>query len=245
MNSKHILLTGIATLALASSSFAVVYNGNGNTGFGGMVGNGSLDITDNGTNVNVVFTKAAGNLNDALVIYIDSVGGGFNNSSGFSDANDALRRAISGFDGGANRSLINFTNGFAPDYAIAFGVNGPNFGGLWALANGGNNSLPFQTSVNLSPNNNNNALTYTFNFSLASIGLTPGAGQTFKLFGTYISDTGFRSTEFILGNGSGTQGWNTFNQTSFVTYAPVPEPSTYALAGISGLAMLHLIRRRK
>src|SRR4029077_12335737 len=124
----------------------------------------------------------------------------FADTSGFADGADGLRRAISGFDGGGNRSLLTFSGGFLPDYAIALGPADDNFGGLWQLANGGANSLNFISSVNLSPTGNANSATYTFSFNVSQIGLTPNSGQSFELFGTYISDTGYRSTEAIAGN---------------------------------------------
>lgn len=185
-------------------------------------------------------------MNDALIIYLDSVPGGFTDTSGFSDANDGSRKAISGFDG-SNRSTLTFESGFDPDYAIALGPSDNSFGGLWQLADGGNNSLPYITSVNLSPTGTATAGTYTFSFSLADIGLTPGSGESFNLFGTYISNSGYRSTEAIAGDDTGTSGWNAFTQTGFATYTttPAPEPSTLALLGLSGLAGMVLVRRRQ
>jgi hypothetical protein len=60
--------------------------------------------------------------NDVFVLYIDSQSGGFGDTSTFSDGTDGLRKAISGFDGGANRSLLTMPSGFLPDYAIALGL---------------------------------------------------------------------------------------------------------------------------
>ena len=244
MKTKNLFATGIALVSFGFSALATNYAGNGNSGFGGAVGGGSLTLTDDGTTLFGTVTKGSGDFNDALVIYIDSVGGGFSDTSGFADVNDGLRKSISGFDGG-NRSTLTFGAGFLPDFAIALKPTSfENFGGLWSLANGGNNSLNFISSVGLTPTVNNNAATYTFGLSLASLGITPG--QSFKLFGTYISVGGYRSDEALAGNATGTQGWNAFTQTSFGTYtvAPVPEPTTLALAG-SGLALLYVLRRRR
>lgn len=242
-NYSSIVVAALASLSLPLA--AATFGGNNDTGFGGTIGNGSLALTDDGTTLTGTLTTGA-DMNDDLVIYIDSVSGGFADTSGFGDANDGSRRAISGFDGGANRSLMTFASGFRPDYAISLGPSDNSYGGLWQLANGGNNSLNFINSVNLSPLNAT-AGTYTFSISLTDIGLTPGAGQSFELFGTYTSNSGYRSTEAIAGNDTGTQGWNSFQQTSYATYTTtvVPEPSTLAICGLSGLATLLMIRRRR
>src|SRR5436190_14816455 len=112
----------VATLLLASSlgAYAATYSGNGNSGFGGPIGLGSLTLTDNGTTLFGQVNKGPNGFNDVLVLYIDSSPGGFADTSGFADSADGLRRAISGFDGGGNRSVMTFS-GMLPDYAIALG----------------------------------------------------------------------------------------------------------------------------
>jgi hypothetical protein len=104
-----------------------------------------------------------------------------------------------------------------------------------------------------------NAPTYTFSFSLANIGLTPGAGQSFELFGTFDSASGNRSGEAIAGNdmvdpvfsatNSAVKGFIPFVQTSFVTYTTttvVPEPTSLAFAaGFTFIAWLGLRRSQR
>jgi len=221
---------------------AATYSGNGASGFGGPIGLGSLTFTDNGTTVFGQVNKGPNNFNDVLVIYLSTLPGGFGDTSGFGDGADGLRRAISGFDGGGNRSLLNFANGFRPEYAIALGPSSDNFGGLWQLSTGGANSLGFVASVTLSPIGNAAYPMYTFSFNLSQVGLSPNTGATFELFGTYVSNTGYRSDEATAGNYSGVQGWNPFTQTAFESYTTVPEPSTMALVGAG---LLHLARRRR
>jgi hypothetical protein len=203
---------------------AANYPGNGNSGFGGAIGTGNLSLTDNGTTITGTVTRGNGDFKDVLVLYIDSVSGGFLDTSGFADGADGLRKAISGFDIATHRSILTFASGFLPDYAIALGFANENFGGLWQLTNGGANSLLFKTSVNLSPTGNPSAASYTFSFKFSEIGLAPG--QSFKLLGTYISNSGFRSGEAIAGNHDGTQGWNPFTQLTYGVYSgrePAPE----------------------
>src|SRR5436190_24364250 len=114
------LLLVLNFLALGLASYAATYSGNGNSGFGGPIGLGSLTLTDNGTTVSGTVNKGPNGFNDVLVLYIDSTAGGFSDTSGFADNADGLRKAISGFDG-ANRSLLAMSGGFLPDYAIALG----------------------------------------------------------------------------------------------------------------------------
>jgi len=249
MTSKTIIPT-IVAIAFGLTAHATIYSGNGNTSFGsGAIGNGSLTLTDNGVTVFGSLVVAGSGLGgNAFVLYIQAGGSpaGFGTTSGFNDNNDGNRAAISQYNGVGNQSILNFAGGFTPNYAISLVPNGANFGGLWQLANGGANSLPFVSSVSLSPTGTDVAGTYTFSFSLASVGLT--AGQSFNLFGLEVSTTGYSSAEAIGGTLSGSNGYNnTQTVTAFSTYTttPVPEPATLALVGLSGLATLVAVRRRK
>src|SRR5438874_12940091 len=106
MNLKTLLICALAGYSI--TALAATYSGNGNSGFSGPIGLGSLTLTDNGTTVSGTVNKGPNGFNDVLVIYLDSVGGGFSDTSGFADGGDGLRKAISGFDGGSNRSLMTF-----------------------------------------------------------------------------------------------------------------------------------------
>ena len=205
----------------------VIYSGNTNNGFGGAIGNGSLILSDDGTNVYGTLLPS-GPMDNALVLYLAPRPGGFTSTMGFQDAAEPLRTAISGYtatqnNGGPGQSVLTFESGFTPTYAIAVQPgNGVNYGGLWGLANGGGNSLPYITNVNLTPVGTDAAGSYRFSFNVTDIGLTAGAGQSFALFGTFVSDTGFRSTEAVAGSLTGIQGWNPFTQTAFATYTMIP-----------------------
>ena len=242
------LILASATAGL-SPAFASTYNGNGSTAWNGAIGNAQLTLSDNGTTVSGSLTTGAGLSGNAFVLYLQSAPGGFASTSGFNDNGDSLRSAISQYGGAGQQSTMNFSTGFAPNYAIGLQPgSGINFGGLWQLANGGANSLNFVNSINLSPTGSDAQGTYNFSFNLSDLGLTPGAGQSFELFGLQVSTTGYSSPEALGGNVSGTSGWgNTQTETSFSTYTTtaVPEPSTAALGVLSGMVgLLFLMRRR-
>lgn len=212
-------LAASALLLCGTGARAVNYTGNGDASFGGDIGNGALSLTDNGTNISGTITCGhGGNMYNVLVIYVDTgVGGGFTTTTNFADANDGNRIAISGYSG-SGRSVMTFTNGFAPQYAVAMGPSATSFGGIWKLANGGNNSLPYVDTVNLSPLQSQGP--FTFSFPATDLGLTNGVPATIKIFGTYISNSGYRSSEAIAGNDYGAfgAGWNPFVQTAYAVY---------------------------
>ena len=201
-------------LLVARPSRAETYQGNGDTGFGGAIGNGTLTLSDDGTNISGTLT-VGGSLSDVLVLYIQTGPGGFTNTSGFNDQGDGCRQAISGVSA-SGRSLLTLASGFQPNYAIALAPAAAGTGGLWQLANGGSNSLAYLGSVNLAPLNNSGP--YTFSFPAALIGMIPGVRATIQVFGTYIRTDGYRSTEAIAGDLAGVQGWTPFSQTAYADH---------------------------
>ncbi len=228
-----------AAVALVSAagiaSAATVYSsvGNGESGFGGVLGTGTISIdSETDGSLDFTFTKGTGGLFDAVVIYLEAGSAqGYTSTANFDDDADPLRQAISGFDG-TNRSILNFngTSGLSPNYAIAFDQT---FGGLWQLVeNGGANSLPFVTSVNLTPTGTTTSSTYTFSLNASDIGLTPGSGESFSFVATYLnSGNVFRSNEaFGGGFGASNPGYTTVTMSNAQVVQTVPEPGVLFLA---------------
>ena len=258
---KKTLIAAVASIALISGAFAQVTNafsGNGNTGFGGVVGNSSLQIVSlaDGT-LNFTWTRGSSDFNDALVVYIDSTSGGFADTLSFNDQGDALRSAISGASGGStgadanSRSIVTFNTGFTANYAFAANTG---FGGLWTLASGGNNSLVFNTATGFAPTGSATAATYSWSFNVSSIGLTANSGESFKFVGTYLNaGNSFRANEAIgfniAGGNPGNGGIGSYPNTiasSEATFQTIPEPSTYALIAMSAVALGgYVVRRRR
>ncbi len=177
-------------LAATSAAFATTYSGNGNTGFGGAVGESSLGITDSGGNLHFTLTLGAAATSlggNDIVFYIDSQAGGFGDTSGFTDTSDGGRTATSGENAGnPSRTTATFPAGFNADFALTVGDT---FGVVFGLVNGGTFTVP----ANGVSNFNHTGGTYTFDVGLSSLGLTQG--QSFKFLGSLISETAFRSDE--------------------------------------------------
>lgn len=244
-------LAAIAAVAIGmlagSASAATIFNasGNGQSGFGGVLGTGQIAIDNDATGaLNFTFTKGTGgNLNDAVVIYLASgTAQGFSSTANFSGTADGLRRAISGYDG-STRSTLNFS-GMSPNYAIAFDQN---FGGLWQLAEGGSNSLPFSRSVGLTPTGTATSATYSFSLNVSDIGLTANSGQSFRFFATYLNPSNvFRSNEaFGDGFGASNPGApSSVTMTNSLAVVTVPEPAMAPLV-VFGLVVPAVVSYRR
>ncbi len=250
---KTCLAVGLGLIVSFNGARGALYNGNGNTSFGGAVGTGSLTLTDNGTTVSGTFTKGSGSFSDNLVIYIDSRSGGFSTTSGFTDYGSLLRKAVSGADGVNTRQLADFASGFTADYAIALRPFKPaDPGSLFQLVNNGTFTL--LGSVNVSPTGTSSSSTYTFSFNLSDIGVAGGQGASIKFESTYIgignnNDAVIRSLESFESLAYDPDNPDRVIFSSIDTYiTAVPETTQSALAifgGIvTGFGLLRWARRR-
>ena len=218
----HLLATLSAGLLLAASpAQATNFAGNGNTGFGGPLGQGTLSVTDDGTNIIFTLQRGGGNLNDVVAIYIDTgAAGGYADTSTFTSTGNADVNAIAGYNG-SSRSVMTFTNGFRPSYAIAIQNN---YMDLFSLANPA--SFSYITGTGES---GASSASFSLTIQASQIGLTPGVSSSFRIFGTLTSSTAYRSTEAIAGDDYSAfgQGSYPFTQTAFATYnfAAPPSPS--------------------
>ncbi len=235
-----IMITGVA---LAGNVFGQIgtttISGNENTGFGGVVGNGSLQITnDIDGNLDFTFTRGSDDFNDFLVLYFDSASGGFTDTSSFTDTQDSHRNAISN-----GSTTLTFASGFTADYALAIR---PDFAGIWKLESGGEGSHAFQTAVPINPNNSNTATNYTWSFNVTDIGLSLGTQVDLGIVGAYTNgDNSFSSDEAFGGSViGGNPGFDGYSIDGFAT-ATIPEPSSIIMMGLTGLAAMGLTLQKR
>lgn len=218
------------------------YTGAG-TGFGGTVGNGSISLDSDATNLYIRFTAGAA-VNDLVAIFLDTRAGGFTDAD-MDDQGDGGRRALSQL---ANAADDAFDPGFLPD----FGLIVANFGDVLFELNAGNtaghlNFLDFQGANPVLNDPSGYAI------PLALLGVAPGGSIDFLV--AYTSDSGFLSNESIpaydplqnngnpgfgdgqFGGSVGSPGIGNFNR-----FTTVPTPGAIALFGFGAMAVA---RRRR
>ena len=237
----HFAAAGSLMLLLGAMTLpAAVYNGNQvvSPGFDGIVGNGSVTFTDNGTTIAGKFTRGGADtdvFNWSLVIFIDSVSGqGFGSNASISDKSSYAQRSISGVNyAGTQKSTVVFASGFAADYALVLNAYRP-ISALYKI-NNDSSLLLVRTLPDYSANPS--ARDYSFNMDWSEIGVT-GSGGSFKFESTYITTDGSRSLEsFETINGTVGYGTDTFDN-YHVYPSPVPEPTHIALGVFGGVAGL-------
>jgi hypothetical protein len=195
---KKKIALGVLFLCFLTARFfgQTIAPGNALNGFGGTLGNGTLEVLDDGDgNIHFILTTAGGFSSDDIVIYIagqSTIPGiaGFQDTSQFGDNGDSNREAVSGYNAYiATRSVATFPPGFQANYALA--IQGAS-SELYQLATGGNNSLVYLKSANGVSEWTN---TYTFTIAASDIGIS-GTG-TFRFLATLISTSAYRSNEAI------------------------------------------------
>ena len=216
------------------------------SGFGNVLGSNSKIYWDSsyaGGALNLGIQLGGGGLFDRGVIYIDSVAGGFADTTTINDNGDPGRAAISGNGTGGGTSELTFAAGFNPDYAITIEDG---FAGLFQLNAGGAGSLGFVTTLNFTPTGNPSLQQREGELLLSDIGLL--AGDSFKWVATYLnSGNAFRSDEL---NGQdtlpgGNIGNNPFTFDNYNLVQSVPEPATTTLLGVGLLAGVSWMRRKR
>ena len=232
----------------AMYSYSNPYPGNGAGAANSPVGHGSLTWGDNGTTLQCIFTPGSTVPSDyALVLYIDSVAGGFSSTSAFSDYGNPTKAAISGYKlSGASHSTATFASGFGADYALVIEPSEPNYNAVYSLDAGGSLTEVVGSS---SLGYTDNGVKCSVSFDWSKIGVGTGAPKTLNFESTYINvstSTG-RTLESFEGFANGSQsGWNSVMFANYDRYpvAAVPEPVSMALGIFGGMfVVVSRIRR--
>jgi len=227
---RTIVLAGACVLALAvSSAKATIYNDTvGGNLWGAGVGDiVSVEVTDDGTNINFKFNVNGDPTIDDYAKYmvmIDSVNGGDNVSNGWN-------RPI-GWGGPSGQGADYWLGSWADwgNGAETYKWNGSTWGGAQDATY--SNGL-----VSFSKNNNS----VTVSTGLSRLGL--GAGQTF-CFDAFTSGGGGTDGAIdSLGNpNQQIANWDQYSTATPVCYTTTPEPGSLALLGLGALA---IIRRKR
>lgn len=234
-------LSGLIPILCSPQIKAAVYYGNQvvtedpSFAFNGVVGTGSLNLSDNGSTISGVFNRGGGSgeqFGYSLVLFIDSVAGGVADTTQITD-NARVRTSVSGRSAsGYYKSSVIFASGFKADYALVLNANQDN-STLFRINS--DSSLTSLKGINLST-----IWPYspTFGFSLNWSDISGGGPNvtSFKFQSTYLDPDGYRSLESFEPM-SGSIGYNTTTFLSYNSYPtqPVPEPTNLALAGFGGL----------
>jgi hypothetical protein len=214
---------------ISSGEYPASYTGGG-SGFGGTLGNGTLYMDADSSNLYIGFAPGA-SLNDNVVIHLDTKPGGFTDAQ-MNDTGDPGRNLLTNLTRDDDDTFP-----VLPDYGIVIGQ----FGEVsFELTNGALNFISFQNDQT----GNSNTLAREFAIPRASLG-DPSAVNFFVSYG---SDTNFMSNESIplegfnaganpgFGAGGGTVVHANHDQ--FL----VPEPASIGLIGMGWIAGM---RRRR
>jgi hypothetical protein len=251
------LLASLLIIA-ACPAHATTYPGNGNSNFGGNLGEGSLTVTNDGSGgLDFAFAldgtsslSPSASPNNSIVIYIDnSTGGGIGTStSGMNDTSNGATVAISEYGGTGDQSTLNFGGLMNPQYGISLSDNNAID---YKLVDGG--SLTFTDNADVGTTSGNGETysisgnTWSVDLPAVDFGLSSFSGNTVKFVAIEVSQTGYSSNE-ATGSLTGNNGYgNTQTMTSVNTFtaASVPEGSSTALLGCGAGALVLLCRGRR
>lgn len=230
---------------LGVGEYAATYANGGGGGFGGTVGNSSISMDSDGTNLYIAFDPGA-SLNDNAVLYLDTRAGGVVDAE-MNDRADGGRAASSNLTQDVDDQMP-----IVPDFTVVFG----NFGTVVfeltthdqdesTATDGHLNFIAFEDDQN----GNDETVVREIAIPLATL----GNPNRVDFFTAYTAGSMFNSNESLpfspALNGGNNPGFDNDGTNMPVIYENanrftlVPEPSS-ALLCIAGLSAFLLTRRR-
>ncbi|MFW6348382.1 MAG: hypothetical protein ACOC2C_07220, partial [Cyclonatronaceae bacterium] len=213
------------TFSFSTLAPEVTLSGNGNSDFGGIIGNSTLEIGDDGSQLYFSFVRADGEtagFNDELVLYFSTGADGRSRiDSEVNDEASLQRRAVS--SAGANASELQFLEGFEATHAAVLSPDGSALFEIPADGAISNNDLNEVSGLSTASINED----FDFSFSYDDLGL--GENASFDIVGIYLNGSnGFTSNEgYGLGFPETNIGGQNFDFGSFISYPSGRETSAY------------------
>lgn len=215
---KKVLLFIFSLLCLEVFAQTTRYDGNGKSRFGGAIGQGSVEITDKGDSISFKLTKGLALFDSVMVFYIDGIDGGITSTAPLLPGTDLYSVAATGKLSETQKSVLNFTAGFQPDFTVVFNKDG---GALYFFEKDAQNNdvAVWGANITITPSGNNSSLEYLGAIAKTDVSVT--GPVTFKLVGTYIGANALRSDEGFGDNFVGydnTSSYTAYTTQSFSTY---------------------------
>jgi len=220
-----------------AGEYSATFSNGGGDQFGGTVGNGSISVDTDGTNLYLGF-QPGGDLNDVAVLYLDTRAGGIAEDA-MNDQADGGRNVASNI----NAPATNNTFPISADFAVAFAGFGTV---VYELTE--NPSLDEGTPTNDhlafvafqdDQTTNDATIAREIALDLATLGFT----DTADFFVAYGAESLFASNESIpfsitLNDGPNPGETTAITYENFNRFTTVPEPASLALVALGGVAML-------
>lgn len=221
---------------ISASEYPTAYMNGGGAGFGGTLGNATLHIDSDASSLYLGLQPGA-DLNDNVVIFLDTRGGGFGDPD-MNDTADPARNLSSNLTRDVNDVFA-----FDADFSVVMGA----FGIVVFELNAGNtpNHLNFISFEN-DQSGNSASLAREVALDLSTL----GNPTMIDFFAAYGSDTNFMSNEslplqnFNAGNNLGFDNDGTSNPVDHDNFNRfvIPEPGSLLLLWLGILATLGLAR---
>ena len=240
LNVREVIGLGLLVVGSLQYASGAIYYGPayGNDNSPALSG-GKLELST-GTDgaISGVFSKGVWTIqpDQSVVFYIDSLSGGFHDTSSFTTVGNALQNAAAGTGKNSEKSLVTFASGFEADYAIVLKPSAT-YAYLFKVVSPGTFDAGTRITATEAAYKGGADSTYTFKLNWSDLGLVKGdSANSFKFAGTFINETAYRYKQSLESYQTRSEGRSGITFTSYDTFvAPVPEPVNVALGVFGGL----------